>query len=204
MGERQGARGRIRVSGVVAAVAVTVAGCGGSGITAEQWTDQMCGAVLPFVQTATTPPAAAADPAATTRGISDYLGRSTTALDGTLDTLQRLGAAPVDDGEAVSTRLRDSLTEIRTAFATSKSQVDALDTGDPAALAQRLPEALAPVSRLQSDTALAGLTSNAELSAASQSSANCRRLGEVSRAASASASPAPEAPAPANGEGGGG
>lgn len=203
MGAEQGASGRIRVSGLVATLAVTIAGCGGPGLTAEQWTDQMCAAVLPFVQTATTPPPPAADPAATTRGISDYLGRSTTALDGTLERLGGLGAAPVDDGEAVSTRLRDSLTGIRTAFATSKTQIDALDTGDPATLEQKLPQALAPVSRLQSDTALAGLTSNAELSAASESSATCRQLREVSGAASAGANPPPGVPAKPNGEGGG-
>lgn len=203
MGAGRGASGRIRVGGIVMAVAVTVAGCGGPDLTAEQWTDQMCAAVLPFVQTATTPPPTAADPAATTRGISDYLGRSTTALDGTLETLTGLGPAPVDDGEAVSTRLRNSLTGIRTAFATSKTQVDALDTNDPGTLQQKLPQALAPVSRLQSDTALAGLTSNAELSAASAKSANCRRLGEVSRASSAGATPVPATPAPPNGEGGG-
>lgn len=203
MGAGQDTYGRIRVIGFAAVLAVTVAGCGGSDMTAEQWTDQMCGAVLPFVRTATTPPPPGADPAATTRGISDYLGRSTTALDGTLDTLARLGAAPVDDGEGVSTRLRDSLTGIRTAFDASKTKVDALDTNDPAALKQKLPEALAPVGRLQSDTALAGLTSDPQLSAASQSSANCRQLGEVSRAASAGASPGPEAPGGANGEGGG-
>lgn len=203
MGADQRASGRIRASGIVAALAVTVAGCGGPGPTAEQWTDQMCAAVLPFVRTATTPPPTAADPAATTRGISDYLGRSTSALDGTLEKLQGLGAAPVDDGDVVSTRLRDSLTGIRTAFATSKAQVDALDTSDPATLRQKLPQALAPVSRLQSDTALAGLTSNAELSAASQSSANCRALREVSRAASAGAAPAPAGPATPDGEGGG-
>ncbi|MBW0106930.1 hypothetical protein, partial [Pseudonocardia sp. KRD291] len=176
MGAGQVAYGRARVIGFAAVLAVTVAGCGGSDMTAEQWTDQMCGAVLPFVRTATTPPPAGADPAATTRGISDYLGRSAGALDGTLDTLARLGPAPVDDGEAVGARLRDSLTEIRTAFTDSKTRVDALDTNDPAALEQGLPEALSPVSRLQSDTALAGLTSDPELSAASQSSANCRSL----------------------------
>ncbi|MDN5920512.1 MAG: hypothetical protein L0I76_36350 [Pseudonocardia sp.] len=203
MGAGQGAGGRVRVSGVVAVLALAVAGCGGSGPTAERWTDQMCGAVLPFVRTATTPPPPGADPAATSRGISDYLGRSTTALDGTLETLQRLGAAPVDDGEAVGTRLRDSLTEIRTAFATAKTRVDALDTNDPAALQQELTEALAPVSRLQTDSALAGLTSDPELSTASQSSANCGQLGEVSRAASSGASPAPAAPGAADGEGGG-
>lgn len=180
----------VRVGGIVSAVALTVTGCG-SGVTPEEWTDQMCGAVLPFVRTATTPPPSAADPAARTRGISEYLGRSTTALDGTLDTLQRLGPAPVDDGEAVSTRLKDSLTGIRTAFATSKTQVDALDTGDPAALERTLPTALAPVSGLGDATSpLAGLTTSPELSEAAQSSANCRQLGAASRGGS----PAPAGP----------
>lgn len=194
----------VRVGGVVAALALTVAGCGGSGVTPEQWTDQMCGAVLPFVHTATTPPPSSSDPAARTRGISEYLGRSTTALDETLGTLQRLGAAPVDDGEAVSTRLRDSLTGIRAAFATSKKQVDALDTRDPAALDQTLPRALAPVSGLGDATSpLAGLTTSPELSEAVQSSANCRRLGEASRAPGAGTSRAPAAPGGTDGEGGG-
>ena len=166
-------------------VSATLAGCaGGTDLTAEQWTDRMCAAVLPFVRTATTPPPKAADPAATAGEISGYLGRTVEALDGTLGSLEQLGPAPVDDGEAIASGLRGGLTDVRTAFATSRTQVDALDKGNPAELERRLPDALAPVSRLGDATGpLAGVAGNPQLGAASRNSANCRDLGAVSRAA---------------------
>lgn len=183
------------------------AGCGGTEVTADQWADQMCAAVLPFVRTATTPPPEAADPAATANEISGYLGRTVEALDGTLGALEQLGPAPVDDGEAVASGLRAGLTDVRTAFATSRTQVDALDRSDPAELERRLPEALAPVARLGDATGpLAGVAGNPQLGAASRNSANCRDLGAVSRAARGSpAGPdaAPRPPAADTGQGGG-
>lgn len=191
----RGRAGALARLGGLAAVTIAVAGCG-SGVTAEQWTDQMCGAVLPFVRTATTPPTQGADPVATTREVRAYLDRTTTALDGTLDTLERLGPAPVDDGAGVSGGLRDSLTGVRTAFASAKARVDALDTSDPATLTPKLREAVAPISRLGDASApVAGLTSKPELSAAAQVSANCRSLNEVSQAARRS-SAGPPAPNP--------
>lgn len=200
MAARRGAGRLVRLGGAVAALAVAATGCGGPDMTAEQWTDQMCGAVLPFVRTVTTPPPPTPDLAARTREISGYLGRATEALDVTLGTLQQLGPAPVEDGERVSTGLQDSLKGIRTAFATSRTRVDALDTSNPAALQRTLPEALAPVSRLQDASGpVAGVTSNPELSAAARGSANCQALNQVSQAAR-NASGAPAAP---GGEGGG-
>lgn len=188
--------GRRSVAALLLASAV-LAGCGGPDLTAEQWTDQMCGAVLPFVRTATTPPGEAADPAATADGISAYLGRSVQALDGTLGSLERLGPAPVDDGEAIATGLRTGLTDVRTAFATSATQVDALDRSNPADVERRLPEALAPVARLGNATGpLAGVAGNPQLGAASRSSANCRDLGAVSRAARGTPTGPDAAPGP--------
>lgn len=189
-------------------VAAAMAGCGGgSDATPEQWTDRMCGAVLPFARTATTPPQRGADPAATANEISGYLGRTVTALDGTLGSLEQLGPAPVDDGERVATGLRTGLTDVRTAFAAARAQVDALNGQPPAEIERRLPEALAPVGRLGNATGpLAGVASNPQLGAASRSSANCRDLGTVSRAtqgATAGPDAAPGPPAADTGQGGG-
>ena len=200
---RRGARLRIGV--LAAALAVTVAGCGGgSDLTAQQWTDQMCGAVFPFVQTVTHPPAPARNPATTARDLTGYVERSTGTLDGTLDSLDRLGPAPVDDGQAVADQLRDSLTGIRAAYAESQKRLNALPTGDPAALTRQLPVALEPVSRLQGNTRLlAGVTGNPELAAAVGASAACRRLGTVSQPAGAAPTPAGGTPGKPEGEGGG-
>lgn len=186
---------------------VVLAGCGGTDVTAEQWTDRMCSAVLPFVRTATTPPPPAADAVATADGISGYLSRVVSALDGTLGSLEQLGPAPGDNGEAIATGLRDGLTDVRSAFATSRAQVDALDRSDPAGLERALPQALAPVARLADATGpLAGVTSDPQLGAASRNSANCRDLVSVS-AAARSATTAPDAaagpPAADGGQGGG-
>ncbi|MDQ4116782.1 MAG: hypothetical protein M3235_07425, partial [Actinomycetota bacterium] len=134
MSRRSPGRRATAALGLVLASAA-LAGCGGgTDLTADQWTDRMCAAVLPFVRTATTPPPRGADPVATAAGISGYLGRTVEALDGTLGSLDQLGPAPVDDGDAVAAGLRTGLTDVRTAFATSRTQVDALDKSDPAEL----------------------------------------------------------------------
>ncbi|TCK27109.1 hypothetical protein [Pseudonocardia endophytica] len=205
MGRRSPARRSVASLGLLLAVA-TLVGCG-SDVTADQWTDRMCSAVLPFVRTATTPPQQAADPGTTADGISDYLGRTVSALDTTMTSLQELGPAPVDDGEAIANQLRGGLDGIRAAFSNARTQVDAL-RGKPAADIERgLPAALAPVARLGDTTGpLANVTRDPQLGAASRNSANCRDLGSVSRAAQgASAGPdaAPAPPAADTGQAGG-
>lgn len=177
-------RRRPVTAAVTTAVAtVLLAGCGASGPTPQEWTDEMCTAVLPFVRTAVAAPAPA--PEAGTgdrlRGLGDYLGRTTEALDRTLGDLDRLGPAPVDDGEALTARLTGGLGEVRSAFSGARGRVDALDPTDPAAVERDLPGALEPVARLGTATGpLAQVTGDPELAAAFRSSASCGDLTRLS------------------------
>lgn len=194
------------VVGAVLALAL-LAGCGASGPTTQEWTDEMCAAVVPFVRTAVDAPESGTGADERLRAISDYLGRTTEALDRTLGDLDRLGPAPVDDGEALAAGLAGGLGEVRSAFSGAKGRVDALDPADPAAVERDLPGALEPVARLGSTTdPLAQVTGNPELAAAFRASTTC---GELTRVSGTEAPQQPNGPtaAPPNGpdeEGGGG
>ncbi|MBP2364408.1 hypothetical protein [Pseudonocardia parietis] len=198
--------GRITGAVTAAVAAALLAGCGASGPTPQVWTDEMCTAVLPFVRTAVGTPEAGSGTDERLRAISDYLGRTTTALDRTLGDLDRLGPAPVDDGEALTARLAGGLGEVRSAFSGARGRVDALDPADPAAAERDLPAALDPVARLGSATdPLNQVTGDPELAAAFRTSATC---GELTRLAGTTPTDPPNGPGVASpngvdGEGGG-
>lgn len=181
-----------------------LAGCA-SGPTPQEWTDRMCAAVLPFVRTAVEAPAATDDPAARVRGLSDYLGRTAAAMDRTLGDLDRLGAAPVDGGDRLTSDLQAGLAEIRFAFSGARQRVDALDPADPAAVERGLPGALQPVSRLGNTTGpLSRVTGVPELNAAFRASPACGELTVVAERARAAAPDGAGRAAPDGGVGQGG
>lgn len=182
------------LAGLLVAPAVLLAGCGPSGPTVEQWTESMCAAVLPFVRTAVETPGETPDPAQRLRVLSDYLTRTTQAADGALGDLDRLGPAPVDDGDALSARLQSGLGEIRSAFSGARSRVDAIDPADPAAVQRDLPAALEPLARLGGTTGpLDEVTGNPAIASAFRASTTCTDL--TRSAEQARATPPPGAPA---------
>lgn len=189
------------VAGAVLAAAL-LAGCGAAGPGPQEWTDRMCSAVLPFMQTAVEGPTTG-EPH---QVVGDYLGRTTAALDRTLGDLDRLGPAPVDDGEALAANLQGGLGEVRSAFSGAKARVDALDPADPAAVERDLPGALEPLAQLGSATGpLDQMTGNPEIAATFRASATC---GELTRLSESARTAAPDDPAAGGlngspGEGGG-
>lgn len=194
------------LAALLVAPAVVLAGCGPSGPTVEQWTDSMCAAVLPFVRTAVDAPAETPDPAQRLRALSDYLTRTTQAADGALVDLDRLGPAPVDDGEALSARLQGGLGEIRSAFSGARSRVDAIDPADPAAVQRDLPVALEPLARLAGTTGpLDEVTGNPAIASAFRASTACTDLTRTAEQARPTPPPGGPADAPngSTGEGGG-
>jgi hypothetical protein len=144
-----------------------------------QWVDGVCGALLPFVRTAGTPPqlTAAPDPAALAKSIGDYLAQGAGAADSAITGIARVGPSPVAGGDEVVTRLTGTLTTFRTSFQNAKAQVDAVDTTDPQALATELPKAVAPLQQLANmPDPTVDLQTNPELQRASAQAPNCQQI----------------------------
>jgi hypothetical protein len=144
-----------------------------------QWVDGVCGALLPFVRTAGTPPqlTAAADPAALAKGISDYLAKGAGAADSAITGIAHVGPSPVAGGDEVVTRLTGTLTAFRTSFQEAKTQVDAVDTSNRQALVTELPKAVAPLQQLASmPDPTVDLQTNPELAQASTKAPNCQQI----------------------------
>jgi hypothetical protein len=144
-----------------------------------QWVDGVCGALLPFVRTAGTPPqlTAAADPAALTQSISGYLAQGSGAADSAISGIARVGPSPVPGGDEVVTRLTETLTKFRTSFQMAKAQVDAVDTTDQQSLITELPKAVAPLEELTNmPDPTVDLQTNPELARAGAQAPNCQQI----------------------------
>jgi hypothetical protein len=145
------------------------------------WTDQVCGSLLPFVEASTTEPQFDQnDPTASVKAISDYLGKSVSAIDQALAGLNAAGPAPVADGDAFVAKLKNALTIVRSSFETSKTAIDKVDPNNITELLTALPQLLAPLqalSQLQDSTT--GLKANPELKAAAAKAPNCQKLNKA-------------------------
>jgi hypothetical protein len=148
-------------------------------VDSVQWVDGVCGALLPFVRTAGTPPqlTTATDPTALVKSISDYLAKGAGAADSAITAMARVGRSPVAGGDEVVTRLTGTLTTFRTSFQNAKAQVDAVDTTDRQALATALPKAVEPLQQLSSmPDPTVDLQTNPELQRASAQAPNCQQI----------------------------
>lgn len=188
--------------GVALAVAVLVGGCaqavqgsanpvstaepgGAAGtpvpapqVRAVAWIDDVCGAVLRFTHAVTVPPdLAGPDPGSVTQNLGGFLSSASTAAQGSLDALARVGPSPVEGGDAVVQRLSGTLGAVKTSLDGVRARLAALDLNDPAGLSTALPDALAPLQQLSevSDPELV-LRSNPELERAAEQAPNCRQV----------------------------
>lgn len=143
------------------------------------WVDDVCGAVLPFIQTAGKPPALnpQGDPATLVRGLSDYLSTASTSADAAVEGMKAAGPSPVEGGDEIVTRLSGTFGTLSTTFKDAQTRIDALDTSDPQALATELPEAVAPLAALQNlEDPTKDLAANPELDRAAKQAPNCRKI----------------------------
>ena len=172
-----------RFSCTVAALAVLAAGCGSAtdDEDAVAWTNQVCGALAGFTQTATTGPRVdAADPAAAVHGVSRYLGSTADELERSLTALDAVGSSPVEGGDQYVARLREALGSIRAGFVSARTQLAAVDTTDAEALATAIPAAVAPLQELRDlPDPTEGLRANDALRAAAEQAPRCRELRAV-------------------------
>jgi hypothetical protein len=167
----------------LAALAVLAVGCGDA--TADEdavaWTNQVCSALAGFTQAATKGPHVdPADPVATVQRTTQYVGSTSEELQRSLAALDAVGPAPVEGGDQYVARLHEALTSIRDGFESARTQLAAVDTSDPAAIAAAFPAAVAPLQELRNlPDPTEGLRANDALRAASEKATNCRELRSV-------------------------
>lgn len=158
---------------------VVLTGCGG-GVDAEAvaWADSVCGALAPFSEAAASQPVLEqTDPVGVVSGYDGYLGSITTALDTSLDRLAAAGPAPVEGGDEYVAKLRDTLTQIRTSFGTTRTQLAEVDTSSIQSVTTALPAAVAPLQELANlPDPTEGLQANEELRTAADRAPNCQKL----------------------------
>jgi hypothetical protein len=146
-----------------------------------EWTDQVCGSLLPVVEASTTEPQFdQSNPGAALKALSNYLGTTVSAIDQALAGLDAAGPAPIADGDAFAAKLKNALTTVRSSFDKSKTAIDKVDPNNITELVTALPEVLAPLqdlSQLQDPTT--GLKANPELKAAAAKAPNCQKLNKA-------------------------
>ena len=170
---------RTTIGAVAATLAVLAAGCSsGPSSSAVAWTDKVCGALLGFTDAVSTQPDInPTDPVAAVKGLSQFLGTATTALQGSISGLDAAGPSPVSGGDQIVTSLKSTLTQFQTTFQTAKQKIDAVDTSNPASLVSALPAAVAPLQELSNvPDPTADLKNNAELNAAAEQAPNCQKV----------------------------
>ncbi|MGH3588218.1 MAG: hypothetical protein ACRDQ0_18080 [Pseudonocardia sp.] len=143
------------------------------------WVDDVCGSLLPFVQTAAEAPepSEAKDAADLVQGITDYLGEAEDAAGSAVDGMDAAGPSPVSGGDEVVEQLSGTLTDLQTTYRDARTRIEKVDINDRQALLAEVPAAVASLNQLATmPNPTAGLRNNPELNRAGQEAANCQQL----------------------------
>ena len=183
---------------VAVAVGLTVAGCGGnagnapgasptasapgasseapaqSQQAARTWAASMCQALGPtFSQLGAPPQPNTGNPAATRQAYIDYLTRASNAAQQTTDRLAAIGPPPVQNGQQILDQLRTELTQLHNNLNDAMTQLKAANPNDPAAVGQAFGAVGNAVGLVST------LTSNPQLRAAIDQTAECHSIPGV-------------------------
>ncbi len=144
---------------------------------AVTWVDDVCGALLPFIQTTSTPPqlGSSGNLATTVQEISDYFGQAGTSAGAAIAGMAAAGPSPVAGGDAVVARLTRALMTFQTLFGEAQERIDAIDRTDPQSLATGLPAAIEPLLANLPDPTT-DLRDNPELDRAAEQAPNCQQI----------------------------
>ena len=176
-------------SRLLAALGTTLAvlsagGCGTDtpSAAAVDWIDDVCGSLVGFSQVSSEHvPVDTQDPVARARSVQAYVQAALPALDEGLDELAQAGPSPVEGGDALVAGLSDRLGRYRAGFATVRDGLTELDHDDPDAVAERLPEVLAPFGELSAlSPPTVDLDPSTELGQAAEQAPNCRAIRTAS------------------------
>ena len=144
----------------------------------QAWMNNVCGSLLPFKDSvAATPKLDQNDPSAAAKSLSDFLGKTETAIDQALTGLNAVGPAPVPEGDAAVSKIKSALTTVRTSFDKAKTALDGIDPNNVTEVAATLPTVFASledISKIEDPTT--DLRANPTLKAAYAQAPNCKTL----------------------------
>jgi hypothetical protein len=148
---------------------------------AVQWTDSVCGALVPVTESLASPPGFdLTAPAASRDAYLAYLAQAQAATDQALENIAAAGPAPVDGGEQVTEEVRSDVTELRDDLADARTQLEQADADNPAAIGASVVAAGNIVGAVaNSAQALSALDGNPRLDAAFEQAQSCQRLRAV-------------------------
>jgi hypothetical protein len=148
---------------------------------AVQWTDSVCGALVPVTESLASPPGFdLTAPAAGRDAYLAYVAQARAATDQALDDIAAAGPAPVDGGQQVTEEVRSDVTELRDDLADARTQLEQADANDAAAIGASVVAAGNIVGAVaNSAQALSALDGNPRLDAAFEQAQSCQRLRAV-------------------------
>jgi predicted small secreted protein len=146
----------------------------------QVWMNNVCGSLLPFKDSvASAPRLDQKDATTAARSLTDYLGKTETAIDQALSGLDAVGPAPVADGDRAVSKIKSALTTVRASFDKAKKALDGVDPNDAGQVAATLPTVFASledISKIEDPTT--DLRSNPTLKAAYAQAPNCQTLAK--------------------------
>ncbi len=162
-----------------AATSSAAAGSAPADADGVAWMDKICAAMLPAVKVRADAPAldGSGDPQSRLAGLSQYLDKASTAVDGAITEMAAAGPSPIEGGDQAVAALTTTLGSFRDSAREAKTKIDAIDTSNPQALATDLPAAVAPLAELASTPNPASqLDNNPELEAAAKAAPQCQQV----------------------------
>jgi hypothetical protein len=143
---------------VAIAAAVLAAACGGGGgsagatsagggattsneVPVSSWVGSLCSSVGTWQKTLTQGVPTISDPtdlAGTKKAFSDYLGKVVSATEQLISDVKAAGIPATENGKEIASAFTSTLSSLSAAFTKAKSDVEALSTSDPVALASGL------------------------------------------------------------------
>jgi len=149
------------------------------------WSDAVCGSVLPFATSATAAPdfATATDLAAVQRTFSDYLGTLVTGLHDGRAALTAAGTGPVATGAGVLDRVRTAMTRLEQDLSGARATVDAADPDDPREFVASVRQVESTVRAIEVPDVVGELSAVPELAGAARTTPQCRKVRTLAAAA---------------------
>jgi hypothetical protein len=136
------------------------------------WTDKVCGALRTFTQVAGSPPQLATTSIqASVQSLTDYVGKLSASVDGTIDGLKAAGPSPAPDGDAIVTQMTDGFARYRQLFEQIKTNIATDKPADQPSL-QKAIAPLADIKNLPNPATV--LRSSPTVAAAADQAPNCQ------------------------------